>query len=237
MTRAALVVRLSCPLTAAFALVLSAIPARSQEQPVKRVANIVSVALEEYGKGIDDRGHLISAQEYQEAVDFLQDARTAADRLPGGRGDSARAVLDSIILAVADKRPPAVLSEWNRRFGATLGSEAALDLPKGPIDVAAGRAIYEKTCASCHGVSGLGDGPAAAALNPKPPAIGSSQEMETRSPALLYRILSVGVAGTPMVGFASSLSSDQRWNVVTYLISLRTNAAQIAEGEGIVAQR
>jgi high-affinity iron transporter len=118
-----------------------------------------------------------------------------------------------------------------------LGSEAALDLPKGPIDLAAGRTIYQSTCASCHGISGLGDGPAAIALNPKPPAIGSAKEMESRSPALLYRILSVGVAGTPMAGFASRLTSDQRWNVVAYVMSLRSNASQIAEGEGIVAQR
>lgn len=203
---------------------------------MKRVANIVSVAVEEYAKGIDDRGRLISAQEYQEAADFLQDARTAAQRLPGPRGDSARLVLDSIIRAVASKEPPAVLTLLSRRFATTLGSEAALELPRAPIDVAAGRTIYQKTCAMCHGLSGLGDGPAAAALNPKPPAIGDPREMETRSPALLYRIISVGVTGTPMAGFASSLTPDERWNVVSYLISLRTSPGQIAEGEGLFAQ-
>jgi high-affinity iron transporter len=210
---------------------------RAQEHPVKRVANIVTVALEEYAKGIDDRGRMISAQEYQEAVDFLTDARRTAERLPGPRGDTARALLDSIVAAVAAKRPPSALDALNRRFASALGSEAALELPKAPIDLAAGRAIYEKACASCHGIRGLGDGPAAATLNPKPPAIGSAREMHDRSPALLYRIMSVGVAGTPMAGFAGQLTPDQRWNVVSYLNALRASSADVAEGEGIFAQR
>ncbi|HKW49480.1 MAG TPA: cytochrome c/FTR1 family iron permease, partial [Gemmatimonadaceae bacterium] len=187
--------------------------------------------------GIDERGRMISAQEYQEAVDFLTDARRVADRLPGPRGDSARVLLDSIVAAVSSKRPSGELASLNRRFVAALGSEAALELPNGPIDLANGRAIFEKSCASCHGMHGMGDGPAAAVLNPKPPAIGSAQDMHDRSPAILYRIMSVGVAGTPMVGFASQLSPNQRWNVVSYLTSLRSNAAQVADGEGLYAQR
>ena len=37
-------------------------------------------------------------------------------------------------------------------------------------DLAKGKSIYEGAgaCASCHGPNGMGDGPAAAALNPKP---------------------------------------------------------------------
>ncbi|HKW10430.1 MAG TPA: cytochrome c/FTR1 family iron permease, partial [Gemmatimonadaceae bacterium] len=207
------------------------------EHPVKRVANIVTVALEEYAKGIDEHGRLISAQEYQEAVDFLADARHAAERLPGPGGDTARVLLDSIVAAIGSKRPPSELAGLHHRFDSALGSEAALELPNGPIDVAAGRAIYEKTCASCHGMRGMGDGPAAAALNPKPPAIGSAKEMRERSPALLYRIMSVGIAGTPMTGFANQLTPNQRWNVVSYLTSLRASTADVAEGEGLFAQR
>jgi high-affinity iron transporter len=40
-----------------------------------------------------------------------------------------------------------------------------------------------------------------------------------------------------MAGFASRLTADERWNVVAYVMSLRSSPAQIAEGEGIVAQR
>src|SRR5690242_21770436 len=88
----------------------------AQEHPVKRVANIVTVALEEYAKGVDDRGRLISAQEYQEAVDFLADARRTAERLPGPRGDSARVLLDSIVAAVNAKQTPARLAALSTRF-------------------------------------------------------------------------------------------------------------------------
>src|SRR5438309_593858 len=188
MSPAAVLIRRSRLFAIALALVSAFRVMGAQEHPVKRVANIVTVALEEYAKGIDDHGRLISAQEYQEAVDFLTDARRTAERLPGARGDTPRKLLDSIVVAVAEKRPPAAVTALNTRFAASLGSEAALELPNAPIDVAAGHAIYEKNCLSCHGTRGLGDGPVAAGLNPKPPAIGSAREMHDRSPALIYRI-------------------------------------------------
>ena len=87
-------VALACFLLAATRLV-------AQEHPVRRVANIVSVAVEEYGKAVDDKGRLISAQEYQEANDFLVDANRAAQRLSGGDAAATRALLDSIARALA----------------------------------------------------------------------------------------------------------------------------------------
>ncbi|HKO14984.1 MAG TPA: cytochrome c/FTR1 family iron permease [Gemmatimonadaceae bacterium] len=179
---------------------------------------------------------MISAAEYQEATDFLQDALRAAERLPGAQAAAARAVLDSIIAAARAKRPPQVLGALEQQFVRALGSEAALELPKKPLDLAAGRALFAANCASCHGERGLGDGPAAKSLNPRPPAIGSADSMVDRSPALLYRIVSVGIAGTPMVGFGSQLSPAQRWDIVSYVLSLHRSAAQVAEGEGLYTQ-
>jgi len=48
-----------------------------QDSPVQRVANIVSVAVEEYGKAVDPHDRLISLDEYQETVGFVDDARAA----------------------------------------------------------------------------------------------------------------------------------------------------------------
>ena len=212
-------------------------PATAQEHPARRVASIVSVAVQEYGKAVDAQGRLISAQEYQEANDFLADARKAAERLSGDNAAAARALLDSVAAAVVAKRPPATLDSLEKRFAALLGNEAKLELPSQPLDLALGKTIYQQSCASCHGVAGLGDGPAGAKMHPAPPAIGSVAHMRGVSPALTYRIVSVGIAGTPMAGFGGSLTSTQRWNVVAYVNSLRANHAQQLEGEGLYTQR
>ena len=36
------------------------------------------------------------------------------------------------------------------------------------LDMAAATALYQERCSACHGANGKGDGPGAAALNPKP---------------------------------------------------------------------
>ena len=204
---------------------------------MRRVANIVSVAVEEYAKGVDARGRLTSETEYQEAREFLTDAKDQAARLSGGGSVSARALLDSILAAVAARRPPDVVRGLEQRFASVLGSEAALELPRAALDVVQGREIYDKTCASCHGVAGNGLGVDASKMTLKPPALGDAVAMRDVSPATMYRITSVGIAGTPMVGFAGALTPEQRWNVVAYLVSLRATPAQLAEGEGLYTQR
>src|SRR5688500_4258983 len=66
-------------------LLLGASTAAAQDHPARRLSNIVGVAVEEYAKAVDARGALVSEIEYQEAVDFLADARTVAARLSGDR--------------------------------------------------------------------------------------------------------------------------------------------------------
>jgi high-affinity iron transporter len=218
------------------AVVILAEPAAAQEHPVRRVATIVSVAVDEYQRGVDASGKLVSQIEYDEAVGFLADARKEAARLSGQRAATALAVLDSIVTAVAKRAPSAEVKAMELRFAAALGSEAALDFPTKTIDIAEGRQLYEQSCASCHGMRGLGDGPAGKTMNPKPPAVGDGAAMTDVSPATMYRIVSVGIGGTPMQGFAATLTANQRWNIVSYLMGLRATPAQLAEGEGLYTQ-
>jgi high-affinity iron transporter len=209
---------------------------RAQEHPARRLSSIVGVAVEEYSKGVDGAGKLTSELEYQEAVDFLHDARGVAERLSGDRATTVRLLVDSLRAVVAAKRPPADVAALHQRFVAALGNEGALELPTRPLDVAAGRALYERSCASCHGALGHGDGPAAAGMAPAPPPIGDANAMADRTPALLFRVISVGIAGTPMVAWGDRLTADQRWDIVAYLHALRATDAERLEGEGLYAR-
>jgi high-affinity iron transporter len=209
-----------------------------QERPAKRVADIVGVALAEYEKGVDASGRLISNLEYDEAVTFLTRARDAANRLSGTGADSARQALDSMASAVSRMTPPRSLDRWRDMFLAALGADAALDLPTKPVDLAGGEQLYLRHCAACHGARGKGDGPAGKGMRPPPPALGSAAVMGGVAPALMYRIVSVGIAGTQMPGWADSLSTDERWSIVSWLTRLRSaDSARMAAGEGIWVQR
>src|SRR5688572_11604440 len=214
-------------------LLVAAASGRAQEHPARRLSSIVGVAVEEYSKGIDASGKLTSELEYQEAVDFLQDARGVAERLSGERAPAVRLLVDSLRGVVAAKRPPAEVDALYQRFVGALGNEGALELPTRMLDVATGRALYAQNCASCHGPTGMGDGPAARGMTPAPPALGDGEAMADLTPALVFRVISVGIAGTPMIAWGDRLTADQRWDIVAYLHSLRATEAQRLEGEGL----
>ncbi|HEX2781660.1 MAG TPA: cytochrome c/FTR1 family iron permease [Gemmatimonadaceae bacterium] len=225
------------PITLLVAALFAPRASPAQEHPARRLASIVGVAVEEYGKAVDEQGRLVSSMELQEASDFLLDAKQVAERLSGDRMATARLVLDSISLAIAAKRPPSEVFELHKRFAGALGEEGALEMPKRPLDIAGGKAIYDRSCASCHGASGMGDGAAARTMTPAPPALAADSIGGAASPGTMYRIVSVGVHGTPMAAFAGVLTPEQRWDVVAYVTSLRSHDRQTLQGEGLYLQR
>jgi len=83
---------------------------------------------------------------------------------------------------------------------------------------AEGKKIFMMTCAPCHGNSGRGDGPAAAALNPKP-ANYTTKAISAESDGALFWKLSEGRGA--MVAFKSTYSEKQRWELITYIRTLQ----------------
>ncbi len=208
----------------------------AQANPGKRLAGIVAVAVDEYGKGVDERGRITSTTEYDEAVSFLGDAKEVSGRLTGGHTALVRALVDTLSAAVRAKVPPTALALIHGRLVAALGTDAALDMPTRRVDLAEGRSLFMRNCAACHGDLADGNGPGGKALSTRPPALADAAMREV-SPAAMYLKVSVGVAGTAMAGWTSSLSNDQRWDIVHYLASLRSNAAEVARGEAIWRER
>jgi high-affinity iron transporter len=193
----------------------------AQENPAKRLASIVGVAVEEYAKAVDDHGKLISKDEFDETYGFLLDAKQVATRLGGYDAPATRSILDSLIAAVVAKKTPASVRQFHQLFAASLGTAGAMDLPKGPLDTAQGHALFLKNCVSCHGVLGTGAAPSAHLHSTPPPAIGVAKLTPELTPTLAFNVISVGVRGTEMPSFASALTPQQRWNIINYVYTLR----------------
>ena len=84
--------------------------------------------------------------------------------------------------------------------------------------VAEGKAIYAVNCASCHGVGGKGDGPAAAALNPKPRNFTETYWKYGGGPARIVQTITTGSSGTAMAAFPSIPLKD-RFAIAHYVRS------------------
>jgi high-affinity iron transporter len=193
---------------------------QSQENSAKRLSSIVSVAVEEYRKAVDERGNIISADEYAETTSFLGDARAIAGRLKGYNAPPTQALLDTLIAAVGTRRPPKEVQLIEARFRGALGVAGALDLPSAPLDTARGHMLYTASCASCHGEAGRGNGQAAKSLGLPVPPIGNPRETPDLTPTLAYNVVSVGIRETPMPSFAK-LPPQDRWDIVNYVYALR----------------
>ncbi len=87
----------------------------------------------------------------------------------------------------------------------------------------AGKLIFTDNCATCHGDSGKGDGPAAASLSPKPANLATV--LPTKQDDFVYWVISEGGAAAglsaSMVAWNGTLSEDEIWQVITYVRTLK----------------
>ncbi len=96
-------------------------------------------------------------------------------------------------------------------------------------DTTAGKAVYTKWCAGCHGDGGAGDGEAARYMLPHPRdftgaiyQIRSTASGELPTDADLLRAVEQGLPGTAMPGWKTRLSDRERRDVVAYLKTFST---------------
>jgi mono/diheme cytochrome c family protein len=89
-----------------------------------------------------------------------------------------------------------------------------------PQLMAKGKDLFAANCVQCHGAQGLGNGPAAATMNPQPRNFASSNGWTNgyNLPAI-YKTLSMGVPGTSMASF-SYLSRTDRMALAHFVQSL-----------------
>lgn len=86
--------------------------------------------------------------------------------------------------------------------------------------IARGRAVFEQSCASCHGAQGLGNGEAGRELSPAQADLAMLVRMPMmRDDRSLFWAISEGGAafGTAMSAFKDSVSDEEIWSAVRFL--------------------
>lgn len=89
--------------------------------------------------------------------------------------------------------------------------------------MARGKAVYERHCQDCHGLTGRGDGPAGGSLK-VPPADFQRFRSFLKSDEELLRTIEHGVVFSPMHSWRGQLTDGEMQDVVAHirLLSQRT---------------
>lgn len=94
-------------------------------------------------------------------------------------------------------------------------------------EISKGELLFKNSCVSCHGPGGKGDGPSSKGLidlweQPIAPAdLSGAHYKSGDSREDLFRSISMGLDGTPMVGFLGALKTEEIWSLVAYVQSLK----------------
>ncbi|MHB2020683.1 MAG: c-type cytochrome [Candidatus Xenobia bacterium] len=87
-----------------------------------------------------------------------------------------------------------------------------------PKSVERGQTVFQNNCFFCHGQDGKGDGPVGEVFKPKPSDL-TSPEAKALSDGGMYWMITTGPDTMPP--FDNRLTSQQRWDVISYIRSLQ----------------
>jgi mono/diheme cytochrome c family protein len=130
------------------------------------------------------------------------------------------------VASAQDNNPTATNSQkWNYDELKNTPEKARLrqnPLENDPDALLAGGKLFQRNCAECHGLKGEGGKRAPSLLR---------DEVQRATPGTLFWILTNGVVWHGMPVW-SKLPEPERWQLVTFLKSLRASAPQREPGGG-----
>ena len=117
------------------------------------------------------------------------------------------AVMAPTLLAAGD----APTQEWKAPARAARRKNP---VPADQKSLEVGKAVFTAQCIMCHGPKGLGDGPQAKDLTPKPRNL-SDPNVQNQTDGSIFWKLTEG--RKPMPSFEKLISENERWNVIKYV--------------------
>ena len=191
----------------------------SQQIQLRQLSQLAEYIGVDYAAAVD-QGKVINTDEYQEMVEF--------SAIIVSKISALKALNEPLLLPQAERLQQAVSEKSAlvdvRQLAAKLRSSLltfmpATLLPQNLMSLENTQALFQTNCASCHGVSGQGDGTLAKQLNPEPTNFVDKERAQNRSLLGLFDAISNGLDNTAMPAF-TQLKEQQRWSLAFYVGSL-----------------
>lgn len=202
----------------------------ASEDPSQRLLQMLDYVGVDYPPTVEN-GQIVDQVEYAEMQEFSGEILNLLKKMPEHEGKNilltnAEQVRDGIgqrvkgedISRLTQALKEALISNYNIVVG-----------PKKAPDMGNVQALFESNCASCHGVTGFGDGPLAKGMEPPPGNFHDISRQYTRSIYDLYNTITLGVPETPMASYAN-LSDDQRWALAMLISQYSVTDEQMDKG-------
>ncbi|MES2226777.1 MAG: cytochrome c/FTR1 family iron permease [Pseudomonadota bacterium] len=207
--------------------------AKANETDVKRVWQMLDYLAVDYAGAVKD-GAVVSQSEFDEMREFAKTSQAKLAALePKPEREALVAEAGALAAAIEGKKNPDQVAALAKSLANHLLAVYPVpSSPSAPPRVAAAAAVYQTQCASCHGATGTGDGPAGLRLDPRPVAFTDKERARERSAFALYQAVSQGIEGTAMPSF-SSLPEADRWALAFYLGQFAHAGDDVAAGQKV----
>jgi high-affinity iron transporter len=201
------------------------------EDPSQRLLQMLDYVGVDYPPTVEN-GEVVDPVEYAEMEEFSGEIINLLRNMPNHEGKRILLANAAQIRSGISQR---VNGEEIRHLTQALKEDLISDYsivvgPKKAPDMDGVHALFESNCASCHGITGYGDGPLAKTMDPPPGNFHDISRQYTRSIFDLYNTITLGVPDTPMASYAQ-LSDDQRWALAILISQYSATEEQLAKGK------
>ncbi len=183
----------------------------------------------DYG-GAVNKGKVVNQTEYEEMLDFTAGIQQHINELDKTTGKTELIEQAELLASYVQHKESvdklrqliAVMRE------SIITNYQVVVIPRSQPNLKQAALLYVKQCASCHGATGSGDGPASIGMAPPPIDFNDKERYQHRTLFGLYNTITQGVEGTGMRAF-HQLNDEQRWSLAFYVGSLAMKDSKINE--------
>jgi high-affinity iron transporter len=219
-----------------FSSVLSSTQSAEIEKSPRALVHLLEYLAKDYAGAVQN-GKVISASEYDEQKEFAGYISEGVANLK--QEDSQYTPIETQVINLKNLVDTKASADKVATLALSVRAEV-LKISKIPIAPAHwpslknGQRVFESQCTVCHGVTGHGDGPAGAGLDPAPRDFFDASAMDAMTAFHIFNVTKLGIPGTGMVAF-SNLTQEEGWDVAFYILSLRHQAQNKGRADGLAS--